>query len=64
MLIEYESDMATRLLEFLEEVVEGLGQRDFHDLFEVERPELHLPMSLFLHLECFTKRDDVVYIIS
>ena len=64
MLIEHESDMTTRLLEFLEEVIERLSQWYFHDLLEIESRELHLSMSLFLHLECFTKGDDIVYIVS
>ena len=64
MLIEHESDMTTRLLEFLEEVIERLSQWYLHDLLEIESRELHLSMSLFLHLECFSKGDDVVYVIS
>jgi HEPN domain-containing protein len=36
MLIEYERDMATRFLEFLEEIIEWLREGDFHDLLETE----------------------------
>ena len=64
MFIEDESDMSARFLELLKEIIKGLGKRNFHNLLESERLQLRFPMALSLKLKCFTKRDNIVYIIS
>jgi hypothetical protein len=63
-LIEDERDMTTRLLEFLEEIIERLREWYFHDFFQVEGGEFCFPMTFSLELECFTKCEHIVDIIG
>jgi hypothetical protein len=51
-------------LELLEEVIEWLGKRHFHDFFEIESCELRLSVSLSLHLEGFSECDHIIHVIG
>ena len=64
MFIEDEGDMTARFLEFLEEIIERLRERYFHDFLEIERLEFIFPVSFTLKLKCFSKRDNIIDIIG